>query len=486
MTAATAKPEPKPETKSDTPKDDPTVMVTSDSWRLTQLVYGTKVRLDEEVIMRLDKVVPNPWELDEPTKQALNRLPEVIQRRIFGFIADNAGHFMIAPHSADAPAPGIGGPAMYMDKPAAKDVLQLPADFSKHLPDVTRQVLGAELSDEQLIRIAIYGLSKTSMFPKNREGWNELKKTISTADLGLMLVGAALVAEKDKASVGLARQLIDKDKFGLVLYAKASDFGIHRKPDSRLSLRLYNQDIDLNVGGFSSLDGAEKLSLEGAVSSHSVNDTVSKVVGGTVRLNLAGRYYAIHADPTISGKGMIYGEVAVDKPNFLGSETTNLSVSGACGIDNAHGGMQRLVAEIRDIDKRISLIASLTADSPTGKGTTVHGGLMLAGEWEPGFKEIELPAVVKTIRDDIEQTKKLRNEWVRVMYGGDEGKSELLRQQLIQAQVALKLHMKDYGPARSRYIRVRKPSDYDLSTVDLTEFEQRRVETELKELKEAF
>ena len=189
----------------------------------------------------IDRIVASPWSLNDSTRAKLEALPPRMRFQLYSSLAAHMGNVRFVP------ATGLPGSVSGGIRP-------LRVDFDDATKNDTLNDLGRSLETyfrpEELVDLAVWGLSTQPFFPKTEAGWSKLKTKLVHYDLTLGLLGLAAfgAANEGRLDLGGWFYKTPQDNFRLGWYASGYKLGFEWHPYFATGLQAGMPGFDAALG----------------------------------------------------------------------------------------------------------------------------------------------------------------------------------------------------------------------------------------------
>jgi hypothetical protein len=189
----------------------------------------------------IDRIVADPWTLNDSTRAKLEALPPRLRFQLYSTLAGHMGSLRYVP-ATGLPGSLYGG------------IRPLRLDFDDATKNDTLNDIGRSLETyfrpEELVDLAIWGLSMQPFFPKTEGGWSALKTRLVHYDLTLGLLGLAAFGAANEGRLDLGGWLYKtpQDNFRLGWYASGFKLGFEWRPFLTAGLQAATPGFDVALG----------------------------------------------------------------------------------------------------------------------------------------------------------------------------------------------------------------------------------------------
>lgn len=305
----------------------------------------------------IDRIVGDPWTLNDSTAKKLDSLPSNIRLQIESILAQNPRRLQ----AADGPVEAAAEPASFGSTPS---FTMSPKQTAAMLNEVTGR-LGNYFTGDELLDLGVYYLSKQPFFPKTRSDWDRVKNQIGRE--GIILAVAAIAAEmaSNSASVSFGGKLVKLkgDAFKIGWYGSVRDFGFSMKPSLRAGVNVNTPYFEASAGGVEHVNAAanaEQTGLELFVKEHVIQQLL-KPTGWDAGLYATAHTYIVDGNPKQEGTTTMTVAGYAKNDHFLPSTFPMNGVLAAGSFSTDFVGLSTAKLDVGVTAPRYDLAAGLSA-----------------------------------------------------------------------------------------------------------------------------
>jgi hypothetical protein len=330
----------------------------------------------------IDRIVGDPWTLNDSTAKKLDTLPSNIRLQIESILAQNPRRLQ----AADAPIEQSSEPAAFGSTPS---FTMSPKQTAAMLNEVTGR-LGNYFTSDELLDLGVYYLSKQPFFPKTRSDWDRVKNQLGRE--GIILAVAAIAAEmaSNSASVSFGGKLVKLkgDAFKIGWYGSVRDFGFSMKPSLRAGVNVNTPYFEASVGGVEHVNAAanaEQTGLELFVKEHVIQQLL-KPTGWDAGLYATAHTYLVDGNPKQEGTTTMTLAGYAKNDHFLPSTFPMNGVLASGSFSTDFVGLSTAKLDVGVVAPRYDFAAGLSAaltesrEQPGASGVNI--GVFFGGSLE--------------------------------------------------------------------------------------------------------
>jgi hypothetical protein len=254
----------------------------------------------------IDKMVEDPWTLNVKTAQKISSLPPRLKFGLYRLFMQDLPFFAVMQRTPEAFG-NNGTP------PLTPDEIQMTQESSKKLIDNVLGTLGSHFTDDEMVDLAVFALSKSAFFPKTPEGWAKLKNAVVKGEIWIGLATVLALAASDNAALSTSMWLYSNPDgtFRLGWYGSFNDLGIKWHPRFSAGAKMRVDDFEFSLGGkynVKASETSEVSAVEFNMREHLL-DIFTRKFGWELSTALGARYSLVHNDPTKQGQGLVTGSL---------------------------------------------------------------------------------------------------------------------------------------------------------------------------------
>ncbi len=189
----------------------------------------------------IDRLVGNPWQIDERTLEKVNSLPIRARLELFSAMLSAVDQIQMIQSERDVFGPAPGGHSTVLS-------FEEDEDYEVELDRRVRRVLLDPITEEEWADIGIFLLSKSPFFPKKERDWENLKDEIINYALWpalAILVYQAAAGQMNVSTSGwFLRNGANTWRLGWFVKGKAN----WHEPEVEGGIRSRTPHIELDVG----------------------------------------------------------------------------------------------------------------------------------------------------------------------------------------------------------------------------------------------
>lgn len=426
--------------------------------RFSVVASGLRLLQDE---IDIDAAVGgNPWTLRRDTLGALKFLPVKIQLGLAQFMINNIGPIVLNDDHVRIDDRQGAPPQLYAPANLSAD-FALTEDMSRSLIQTSvLDQLRRALSEEQMIDLAVYLLSRHSFFPKENDwaAWGRIKKKIIYYDIYLILAVITLAIMFDKGQLKVTGYLfkINGEQFRVGWYGSLKNLGAHLKsPEFKAGFKIKGEGLNAEIGVKKKLSPTEQTAIEANIASQIFTQLLKPMGWGSdISFNVS---HIVSDQLSPSNEGMThfgFGS-AVRNDRLRPGKSLGVSVGSSFSVNTQGHPNANVTAILNDEKYGFDLSASVNVGEETGRSgnlmVNTRVGLVAHYQWDAGAKHL-----IYALKTDGDTIRALMSQIEKIKQGPDDYVS---RGNLTILRESLKLRVSNYIEEATRMIEMLHPSE---------------------------
>ncbi|MEK6774907.1 MAG: hypothetical protein AABY64_13270 [Bdellovibrionota bacterium] len=362
----------------------------------------------------------NPWTLRPDTLASIQFLPLKIRLGLAQFITTNIGRMLV--DDQDSTAFDRAGPPtqFYSDVNLSVDFTLTDEMSRELLRTALINQLKKVLTNEQIVDLSVFLLSKASFFPRENDwdAWNKIKQQIVYYDIYLILVYILATLAIDKTQIVASGYLfkVKGDTFRVGWYGGLKNFGIHlKRPEFKAGFKIKSETLETNLGVTKRLSPEERTAFEAKIILRILSEFL-KPRGWGSEASFNGTYFfSDQSNPGNEGRTFIGFSSTINSEKLRENGSLTLALQNSASVDTAGHPSAATTAILTDEKYGFQASANFSIgqegrDNRTHLNTRV--GLIGSYQWEGGAKHLKysITADANTIRSLMQNIARLKAE----------------------------------------------------------------------------
>lgn len=387
--------------------------------RFTFVANGLQLLQDE---IDIDAAVGNnPWTLRADTLQRINFLPIKMKLALSGYIFGNIGPIVSKDDQVKIDERTSPPTQLYGTDNLSADFALSEGMSHDLLQSAVIQQIKNALSEEQMIDLAVFLLSKAPFFVKETDPnawkkWEKIKKEIVYYDIYLILAVVVTMLMIDKVQLQVSGYLfkLNGDRFRIGWYGGIKNFGAHlNRPEFKAGLKFKAESFDSSLGFVKRMSPSDQLAIEARIVSRIFSQLLKPVGWASELAFSANHILSDKINPHNENQSFFGINTTVKNEGLRKGDSLSIAFQNSVGVDtNGHfgaGGTVILTDAIYGFNLSIYVSANKEGNA---NGTFINTKLGFVGsyQWDGGKKGLiySITADAKAIRSlmsDIESLK---------------------------------------------------------------------------------
>ncbi len=365
--------------------------------RFTLVASGLQLLKDE---MDIDAAVgDNPWTLRTDTQGAIKFLPIKMQLGLAQFLTSRIGNILVQDRNMRVDDKAGLAPQLNARNDLSADFV-LSEEMSRDLVQSTvLDQLRRALSEEQMVDLAIFILSKQPFFPKENDwaGWENVKKKIIYYDVYLILAVITMALMFDKGQIKVSGYLfkINGDQFRVGWYGGFKNLGAHlRSPEFKAGLKLKGELINVEAGVKKRLSPEEQTAIELNIGSQIFSELIKPMGWASDGHLFINNIRSDEINPNNVGETSIgFSSTIRNERLRTANDSLAISLQNSFSYNTKGRADASATVILNDAKYGYDLSASITVSEetgPTGKTfSSTRVGALAKYQWDGGAKALK-------------------------------------------------------------------------------------------------